>query len=118
MKIGTFDWKRIGVFPVYKSNKQLDRYLSVYARRKVEKNLKAYIDWALKVLAESTDDKPVQKETQWNACAIYMNAKNIEFLHRCFTPMEWLNYSPTTDDSLEDDQFAINTDEVLTPCQF
>lgn len=112
MNIGTFSWDAIGLVAIYKAQ-DVPTHPQQRYRRKLTDNVSAYAHWVMEVLCSNTTEKPDPTYQQWNACAIYMNEKNVKFLHRCFLPFDWLNLSPCTDDSLKDDQYAVDEKEVI-----
>ena len=75
------------------------------------KNCDDFVDWIMKVL---TEEEPILiKGNSYNANCIYMNKKNIDKISSHLSPMASLNYSPNIDDSLKDDEFAIDLESIF-----
>ena len=112
MEIRKFSWDEIGVEAIYKV-KSVQMHYPFKHKKKLTDNIENYSHWVIRMIQEVTGHTPEHGQ-QYNACSIHMNKANIEFLHRCFVPMDWLNLSPKELDSLADDEFAVNVKEAFT----
>lgn len=51
---------------------------------------------------------------KYNSQALYLNTNNLNEMSKHTNPMDWLNYSPTTDDTLKDSELGIDLNSVTT----
>lgn len=72
----------------------------------VKDNSEKFMDWILKIL-KSYSDKEVP-----DATAIYMNDNNNEYLRKYIDSFVWMSYSPTTDNSLKNNEYRVEVDKI------
>ena len=107
--VRTFQWDSLIVHGVSERMKQK----SVASRRRMRDNGKRFIHWLKSILLEMCVNKEVPKGYKLNALCVYMNQKNIEFLHLNLDTYLWLDLAPKCCDELADDKYAIDPDEVI-----
>ena len=101
LNVWNFSWDDI--LP-YKLNKRS-------ARKKVADNGSAFIHWVIGTLRKYVSELPPKKK--YNALCIYMNEKNIKFLNGQLDPWVWLDVAPKCCGVLQDDEFGVDTDDIL-----
>ena len=108
-KIEKFDWPDFRFQKVRPKNVMRPGPTS---RKQLDHNTSRFIDWVLLVLKHySVDELPTDKES--NALALSMNTKNINKLHDLMHPYDWLNYAPTLDNALKDDEVGIRPNRII-----
>lgn len=80
-----------------------DLFLDPAKQRNVDKNDEIYVAWLCKILEEFNTK---------NVLALHMNKSNNDRLDKYLNPMTYLNYSPKTDDGLDDDELMIDLNEA------
>ncbi len=78
-------------------------YKKKYSKRK-DYNDQAFVNWLTDVLKARGGN---------NACAISFSKNNDAYLFKNINSMTYLNYSPTVDESLSDDEYKINLNELV-----
>jgi hypothetical protein len=116
MKEGTFSWVEIGVVPIYKNNKPVPVWPAMRHRTQLLENVTSYAHWVTEVIAKET--RPLEENEQYSATAIYMSQSNVDFLARCFLPLDWVNLSPMTENKLDRHTYAIDTEKAIIKCSY
>ena len=70
------------------------------------------INWVISILKEFCPDKP--DGYRYNSQALHLNTKMLDELDKHVDPFTFLNYSPTTDDSLKDGELGIDLNAIIT----
>ena len=79
------------------------RHLNFAGRNKNKnKNDEKFIKWLIWLL-----DKYDSKD----ATIVYANTRINDYLNKHLSPMTWLNYSPTTDDNLADNEIMVRLEK-------
>lgn len=110
-----FSWDEIGLEDVRKKKNTLVQ--TGATRKKLDKNTDKWGNWLVEILKERTVD-PVRRivdegHAKYNATAVYMNEKNNEYLHEHIHAMDWLNWSPVTENGLADDEYGVELSKVV-----
>lgn len=74
-------------------------------------NSDKFVKWVMKHLKDT--GKTVNPSQNYNACALFLNQKNLDKLHDLLDPMVFLNFSPTTSAALPHDLLGIDPNEVV-----
>jgi hypothetical protein len=90
---------------------EMKKYYKSRYSKTLDKNSNVFVEWVANVLKKHVPVLP--KGFQYNACALRINTNNSDILNKHLDPMVWLNYCPTTDDSLRDDQLGLEINEVV-----
>lgn len=85
-------------------------YKSRYSKS-IRKNTEFFVDWVLNILKKYIPECP--DGYKYDAQALYLNSKNLKELSKHVNPMDYLAYSPTTDDSLADDELGIDLNSII-----
>lgn len=95
--VNKFSWDDFGFKDINKSRNKI---------KTTKYNSENFINWVLNTL------KLYNNKERPNSTAIYMNCKNNEYLRKNIDGFIWLSHSPKDDDSLEDDEYKVNIDEI------
>ncbi len=109
MKTFKFTWEEIEIEVLKKPPK---RYPSIRVRKILDKNTANYFKWVLDT-ARKLHKKDLKEGEKFNACAFYMNEKNILILNMSLPPMAWLYSSPVTLNELKDDEYAVKIEDLV-----
>jgi hypothetical protein len=85
-------------------------YRSRYSKS-VRQNTEDMARWILNTL--KTFVPHIIKGYKYNSQALHLNNNNLEKILKHVDPMHWLNYSPTTDDSLRDDELGVELNDII-----
>ncbi len=107
--INTFQWSDLIVHEISERMQPRSRA----TRKRTMDNSERFIHWLTNVLLTVCDTKEVPTGHKLNALCVYMNQKNIEFLHLHIDKYVWLDISPKCCDELADNEFAIDPDVVI-----
>lgn len=110
MDIYTFNISEIGLTPL-SSKVRYSKAISIRNRKILLQNNERFTDWCIGVLQKHAG-RELQENEQWNALGVFMNKENIDFIHECLSPMFFLSYAPTEDDTLKDTEYGIT--EAIT----
>jgi len=81
-------------------------------RKKIIDNCEAYVHWLLGVVKKYVVSPP--KGKKWSALCLYMNQKNIEYLHSQLESFVWLDVAPTCCRELADDEYGVDPKNITT----
>ncbi len=81
-------------------------------RKKIIDNCEAYVHWLLGVVKKYVVSPP--KGKKWSALCLYMNQKNIEYLHSQLESFVWLDVAPTCCRELADDEYGVDPKNIIT----
>jgi hypothetical protein len=70
-----------------------------------------FTGWVLKQLKKT--GQTLEQGQNYNACALYLNEKNLQKLNKLIDPMVYLNYSPVTSNNLPNNILGISLKDVL-----
>lgn len=99
LAVYSFDWSEI---------------LSTSVKRKYEAVGAAssdWLHWLTRILKRCEPHPP--DGYKWNALCVYMNARNIEYLHERIDAFIWLDTAPVECDELDDHEYGIHLESVL-----
>ncbi len=93
------------------SSNKLERIFNPSKDEVLRSNNDKFVKWIMKILKAT--GQTLGPNQNYNSCALYLNDKNLQKLHKLLDPMVWLNYSPTTSNSLPDNRLGIDLKEVI-----
>ena len=92
--------------------KNKKKYYKGKHSKSIAKNTDDMIKWIVSVLKSHIPVLP--HGFRYDARALHLNSKMLDELIFHVEPMAWLNYSPTTDNSLNDNELGIDLNAILT----
>jgi len=90
---------------------QKKKYYKNKYSRSIRQNTKDFIEWIKKILRDCV---PVLPEGyNYNSQAIRLNQENLSKISKHIFPMDFLNFAPTTDDTLKSDELGIELSTII-----
>lgn len=111
LDIHTFSWDGLGLIDVWKQNCSIKEGSIPY---KLRKNGEAWIHFVAGICNRYCPDHP--HGMKWSASFLYMNQMNCNFVHTQVSGWLWLDVSPIRANILEDDEYGVKVNEILTEC--
>jgi len=93
------------------STNKLERIFRPSKNEVLKSNDEKFVKWVMKQLIDT--EQILKRKQNYNACALYLNEKNLKELNEKLTPMTWLNFSPTTAEELPDNLLGIDINKVI-----